>query len=338
MSSRICKGLIFASWVYLGILFTWLGFNILTGDRFVIIALLGFLAIYFFFPLLLVMLVAIACKNRWLGAGFLVGVLAFAWLWGAQFMPSTEPNPDDQPSLKVMTFNVLAWHNYVKPILETIRIENPDIVFLQELNNNLALTLQNDLLQSYPYQELVPADNPTGIGVISKFPIRPSDVKLPHRWIGGPQVLHMEWDNQQFTIVNMHMFSTTGIFPLNRAKRSFRLREQQARLLVDLARRADSLIIAGDANASNTSTAYRIITAELSDAFVEAGFGLGHTFPGSEVQGTDRPKIGGWYVPRWLSRIDYIFYSADWSAVSAHTAVIDGVSDHRGVVAELVKD
>jgi endonuclease/exonuclease/phosphatase (EEP) superfamily protein YafD len=34
-------------------------------------------------------------------------------------------------------------------------------------------------------------------------------------------------------------------------------------------------------------------------------------------------------------RIDYIFHSSHWSTVDAHTAPFDGVSDHRGVVAEL---
>jgi endonuclease/exonuclease/phosphatase family metal-dependent hydrolase len=58
-------------------------------------------------------------------------------------------------------------------------------------------------------------------------------------------------------------------------------------------------------------------------------------FPGSTVPGSDRPKIGGWYVPRWLARIDYVFYSDHWTAVEARMAQIDGVSDHRGVVAVL---
>ena len=137
----ICKVLTAASWIYLVILFTWLGFNILTGDRFVIIALIGLLAVYLFFPLLLILLAAIVCKNRWLGVGFLVGALAFFWLWGAQFIPRSLQNPEYQPTLTVMTYNVLAWHNHIEPILDTIQAENPDIVFLQELNTDLAKVL-----------------------------------------------------------------------------------------------------------------------------------------------------------------------------------------------------
>ena len=335
----ICRVLTAASWIYLVILFTWLGFNIFTGDRFVIIALIGFLAVYLFFPLLLVLLAAIACKNRWLGVGFLVGALAFLWLWGAQLLPRTPGNPGDQQTLTVMTYNVLAWHDHYEPILDTIQAENPDILFLQELNTDLAKVLEQDLIQTYPHQELVPADNPTGIGVISKYPIRSIGEDLPHhRWLGGPQVLQLEWNDQLIMSVNFHMFSTTGVFPLGQAEKSFRLREQQAGLLTDLARRSGSIIMAGDANTSPTSEAYRTITSELADSFRQAGFGLGHTFPGSDLPESDRPHIGDWYVPRWMSRIDYVFYSNDWSAISANTAKIDGVSDHRGVVTELIQN
>ncbi len=191
--------------------------------------------------------------------------------------------------------------------------------------------LVRDLHRSFGEIEAV-----DGIGVISKYPIRSMGEDLPHhRWLGGPQVLQLEWDEQAHLIVNIHMFSTTGVFPLNQAEESFRIREGQARLLADLARRSDSLIMAGDFNASPTSDAYRIIVNELADAFRQAGFGLGHTFPGSDIPESDRPHIGEWYVPRWMSRIDYVFHSDDWVTISARTARIDGVSDHRGVVSVL---
>jgi endonuclease/exonuclease/phosphatase family metal-dependent hydrolase len=76
--------------------------------------------------------------------------------------------------------------------------------------------------------------------------------------------------------------------------------------------------------------------APLHDTWQEAGFGFGHTFPGSDIPGSSRPKFGNWYVPQWLTRIDYVFVSSHWGVSSASMAQFDGVSDHRGVVAELV--
>jgi endonuclease/exonuclease/phosphatase (EEP) superfamily protein YafD len=325
-------------WIYLGLLFLWLGFNIFANEQFTLIALINYLAVYLFLPLFILLIIAIACRNWYLGIGFLVGLLVFLLLWGAQFTPRISRISTGQPTLTVMTYNVLAWHNYIDPILDTIKFENPDILLLQELNTNLANALQVELSDIYPYQVLQAVDNPTGIGVISKYPLRPTGEELPARWIGGPQVLEVEWNDQLITLVNFHMTPTTGVFPLDRAALSIRLRQQEAHLLADLACRSDSVIMAGDANTTTLSKAYQVITSELYDGYRVAGFGLGHTFPGSDIPGSDRPHIGKWYVPPWLARIDYVFYSDDWAAVSANTASFDGVSDHRGVVVELIRN
>ncbi|UCD42399.1 MAG: endonuclease/exonuclease/phosphatase family protein [Chloroflexota bacterium] len=332
-----CQDLVAVAGAYLLILFSWLGVYLATGDRFTVIALLNFVAIFLFVPLALVLLVAITCKSRWLGIGFIIGAAALLWFWGDLFIPRINRNPTTEPTLSVMTYNVLAWHNQYGPILDTIRAENPDVLLLQELNTGLANILQNDLIDAYPYQVLVPVDNPEGIGVISKFPIQPSELTLPQLWAGGPQVLDLDWRGEQITLVNFHMFPTTSILPLDEVDRSIRFREQEAQILAGLANQSESAIMGGDANTTSLSDAYKTITSVLVDAYRSAGFGLGHTFPGSTIPGSDRPHIGWLYVPAWVMRIDYVFHTPDWITVSARTARIDDVSDHRGVIVELAK-
>jgi vancomycin resistance protein VanJ len=330
-----CQDLVAVAGAYLLILFAWLGLFLSTGDRFTVIALINFIAVYLFFPLVLVLIVAIVCKSRWLGIGFIVGSLAFLWFWGDLFLPRFNQNTSSGPTLTVMTYNVLAWHNHYDAILETIRAENPDILLLQELNHSLASILQNDLSDEYPYQVLEPVDNPEGIGVVSKFPIRQSEVSLPRLWAGGPQILELDWNGDEIMLVNIHMTPTNGILPLDEVEESIRSREREAHLLAGLASQSDSVIMAGDANSSPLSDTYHTITAELSDSFRGAGFGLGHTFPGSTIPESDRPHIGRLFVPPWMMRIDYIFLSDDWTTFSARTARFDGVSDHRGVIVEI---
>ena len=92
----------------------------------------------------------------------------------------------------------------------------------------------------------------------------------------------------------------------------------------------------GDANTTDLSAAYHNVTGTLGDAWREAGFGFGHTFPGAQNDFSSRPAIAGWDVPQWMVRIDYVFHSQEFAAIEAHTAQPDGVSDHRGVVARLV--
>lgn len=330
-----CSVLVAASWIYLVLFFSWLLFYLLTGDRFLFVALVNYLTVYLFYPLLLVLLAAIFCQKRIFWVGFLIGGLVFLWFFGAQFMPRINQDRSQDPTLRVMTYNVLAHHDHTGPILATIRAEDPDILAMQELNFNLAEAIKHELDEVYPYQVLEPRDRPTGIGIFSKFPIRSTGEKLPLRWIGGPQVLELEWNGEKVTLVNFHMTPTTGIFPIEEQVQRFRSREAEARLLADLARRSGSVILAGDANMSPLSDAYQIVSTALVDSYRQAGFGLGHTFPGSDIPESDRPQIAGWYVPTWLARIDYIFHSHDWQTISSRTARIDGVSDHRGVVSVL---
>lgn len=331
----LCFILLTASWTYLTALFIWLILHRLTGDRLVIVSLLEFLAVYLFFPLPVLFGITLLCRSRALAIGAFIGALAFIWHWGALFTPRLEsPNPRGHP-LAIMTFNVLAWHDFTEPILETIRHEDADVVFIQELNANLARALKAELSDVYPYQILEPIDDPRGIGTISKYPIRVNGRRLMGHWVGAPQILEMEWEGRTVTLVNFHMTSMTAITPRSMVLDTLRWRAIEAQQLANLATQSTPAILAGDANCTSWSRPYRILTSELIDSWQEAGFGLGHTFPGSDIPGSDRPHLGDWYVPQWLARIDYIFHTEEWETLSARLAQVDGVSDHRGVIAVL---
>lgn len=330
-----CRLLVAVCWLYITMLLAWLVAYLATGDRYGYIGLATLVADNFFFPLPLVALLALACRARRLWVGIALAALAFIWLWGGHFYPRSRPAQASEPALTVMTYNVLAWHDHVQPVLATIRFENADIVFLQELNNGLAAALQNELAEEYPYQVLQPLNNPSGIGIISKIPISETNIRLPSNWIGGPIVVTATWQGQAITLVDFHMYPTTRIASPAATERVLRTREAQARLLVEAAQANSPMILGGDANTVPLSDSYQILTGELQDSWREAGFGLGHTFPGSTIPESDRPHLGSWYVPAWLARIDYIFHTRQWETVSARLAQFDQVSDHRGVVAVL---
>ena len=75
----------------------------------------------------------------------------------------------------------------------------------------------------------------------------------------------------------------------------------------------------------------------MHDAWREAGWGFGHTFPGEPTpeRGGSRPVLLGVPVPTWLVRIDYIFHSDALVTIAARVGPGDGDSDHRPVVATL---
>ncbi|MDH5507195.1 MAG: hypothetical protein OEZ02_08245, partial [Anaerolineae bacterium] len=183
-------------------------------------------------------------------------------------------------------------------------------------------------------------DDVIGIGTLSKYPIRLTGEQLPLVWVGVPQVMALEWGNQTVHMVNFHMWAT-HIARAELLEENFRDREAQAAVLVKYVERVNGpVIVAGDANTTSLNTAYKILASSMADTWARAGFGMGHTFPGSDLPGSSRPRIGKWMAPQWFARIDYLFVSDDWVTTEAYLAPFDGVSDHRGVVARisLVRD
>ena len=333
------------SWLYLALLAAWFTLNLLTGDRFALIGLITLLAVYLFVPLPAIGLAALVFRRPALGAGALAGGLVVVWIWGGLFLPPPAVPAAPGPALRVLTFNVLATHNQWQPLAATIQAADADVVMLQELNPAHAAELQAALGEKYPYAVLEPRPNATGIGVLSKYPLAPAPPGqgLPEEaaglaWIGGPQVLTLTWEGETVTLVNFHMRSTPRVRNLARVAADFQQRNQQARILAEIGRRPGPVILAGDANSVPLSDAHRILTTTLYDAWQAAGFGLGHTFPSrSTVPGSDRVQIGEWYVPPWLARIDYVFHNAYWQTAAARLATVDGVSDHRGLMVELIR-
>ncbi len=209
-------------------------------------------------------------------------------------------------------------------------------VLLQELTPSVAAAIRRELAGEFPYQIVDPGVGAEGLGVIARYPLRPTGQRLPGTWVGTPQVLELDVSGTTVTLVNFHASSTVLAGPAL-LEGQVRERERQAQTIVAfVAAHPGPLIAAGDLNATDQSTAYAWITRVLRDAWREAGWGLGHTFPGAASPGSSRPTLAGILVPMWLVRIDYVFHSPHWQAVWARLGPWDGRSDHRPVVAQLI--
>jgi endonuclease/exonuclease/phosphatase (EEP) superfamily protein YafD len=87
------------------------------------------------------------------------------------------------------------------------------------------------------------------------------------------------------------------------------------------------LILGGDGNTTAFSSEMRSVHAVLRDAWDEAGYGLGATFPGPWRRSG---KLGPWM------RIDYILHDGAFDAVSAKRVEDAAGAGHYPVMAELV--
>lgn len=330
-ADRFSRALLALVWLYLAGLFSWLTAFLLRGDWHGLLTPLNALAHLLFLPLPLALLAGLIYRHKMLLAGGMLAALASLYFWGGLFLPGPQRAaaalPVDTPTLRVLTYNLFGYNFETRAVAAVIRAENPDVAVFQELNPAMAAAFLAELGDAYPYQLLDGRTGVTGMGVISKIPVQPAAEQLPLEWVGVPQALDLTWQGQVVRLVNFHMVTPGRLSPASLQQR-YTHRQQQAAALVAYARQAGvPVITAGDANSASLNDAYRTITAGgLRDAWQEAGFGLGFTFP----------RHLGIFAPAWMTRIDHIFVSPEWGLAGVHLADSAGGSDHRALLVELI--
>lgn len=332
--SRLVTLIVALAYLYcLGVI-GWAGFYFAFHDRWWWLFVLNSFALYFFFPLPVLIVVALLVRRGtlWLGAGvvFALGV----YLFGGLLLPTVKANTSDAPTVTVMTYNMLGYNERPASAIAALRESNADIIALQELNPIQAAAIDKELSVEYPHRVLVPQPRVSGMGIISRYPLTRVNASLPGRWVGPPLVVRASLDSGSTTVITFHAIPPTGSKLLSNDV--IREREQQMQTLTNFAAAQSTPVIAlGDLNATDRSEAYAVATRVFADSWRSAGWGFGHTFPGAASFGSSRPRIFDVPVPKWLIRIDYVFHSAGWRTLDARLGPWDGISDHRPVVAEL---
>jgi len=319
--------------LYFATLFLWAGLRIFAWDRWGWVFLLNILSPFLFYPLPVVALIAMFVRRRktWIatGAAFIVLVVSF----GELLLPKIPRHPRSETSLRVMSYNVYGFSPDPDVVVRTVLAAKPDIVAFQELFPAVAEQLHLQLAELYPYQVLDPKADVFGMGIISRDPIAPANEGLPGQWIGTPQVVSLELGQASVTLINFHAYAPNfaGQDFRSRVARldwSIRQQQRQAEALAEFAaHRPQPLLVLGDLNAADQTRAYSIARRVLGDAWNEVGWGFGPTFSLHDLFGTASPL--------WAARVDHIFHSSHWRALSAQLGTWDGQSDHRPVIAQL---
>jgi endonuclease/exonuclease/phosphatase (EEP) superfamily protein YafD len=302
---------------------------------------------YLFAPLLLTLPLSWLARSRVARLSTLATLALFLSLYGAFFSPGrlqTADPPDD--NVIVMTFNLGYGRAPAEDVVRAIRQEDADLVTLQEVAPWVAWQLQRELADEYPYMQLAPTRARTAL--LSRYPIRdsqwfrPAGMKRP--------VLQATLDlpglagtpargpgeaapapASGVTVLVVHPrspgLSWLGDWPLPTGLYD----GWQDREMAELARRVRALegpvLVMGDFNMTDQTRGYAHMSAVLKDAYREAGWGFGFTFPHGL-------RLGRWPVPGPLVRIDYVFHSSEWQAEWARVGCGSG-SDHCYVVAGL---
>lgn len=311
--------------LYLALLLGWGLLYLTIPDRWWWLFMVTSAAPWLFPPLAGILPLALALRRRiyWLRAG--AGLLLGAVLLGGELLPRTHHvTAVSGLQLSLMSFNVYGGNPTPARVVTAIAASGADLVALQELSPEMGAAIAHDLAATYPYRLLNPQPGVFGMGLLSRYPLRPLATLPGENWFGTPQVVALDLDGQEVIVVNVH--ALPPLVSVNQSHtEGVRERERQAEAIVALAaERGEPLLALGDFNSNPHHRPYQIIRALLGDAW-EAQGGLGFTWPAPDSSG----------LPLSLIRIDYIFHSAHWAPLSASLGVEGAGSDHLPLQATL---
>ena len=242
-------------------------------------------------------------------------LLALSLLLSCSGMLSAESNP-----LVIITYNIhhgQGTDNMIdlERIASIIRGLNPDIVCLQEVDRNLPRTDHVDMPRVFaeklgmnvvfePNYQFDGGDY--GNATFTRLPIVKSrNVVLPNPVSAEPRgclIVTVEWQNKQIDVMNTHL-GLNG-------------QERLAQAEAIIAELSDCpVILTGDMNENATAPGMKILSKHLGDSFDATTATTRATIP------ADAP----------IRRIDYIFLSKHWKALSSlitHDDVTRVASDH----------
>ena len=300
--------------------------RLIIGERWSLVELANSLMPNPLLPLFIAVPILLVLRRwRW-SLIYTPALILFTVQYGPLLLPNVSDAPISVPHLRVLTYNLGSVVEDVEHTADVIRAADAHIVALQELLSPVALRLQRELADLYPYRALHPTDNyARGVGLLSKYPIL-DDVYLDQIILGGQQTRIALAADTTITVLNVHPVAPAArLFGLESA-----LRSQEISYALDRAAQVtDPLLLVGDFNTTDQTDEYARIAARYRDAFRVSGTGFGATFP-------NFTRFA--YRLRWLPpiiRIDYVFYDANWQAISAYTLGDHGGSDHYPVLAEL---
>jgi vancomycin resistance protein VanJ len=267
----------------------------------------------------------------------LVALLPLTFDYAPLVLPQSPPPQQQGVPLRVMTVN-LVWQNAdVASVSDAVAREQPDVLAVQELGTAMAQPLADALRDRFPYQTLAPLDVPQGLGMFSRVAfdaVQPADIGPgPGPCQCQAVTLRPSDSSVLVQIVNAHPVAPdVGLRRLGAFVVPVSFNDQhdapgRGALLQRIDEREMPLLVVGDLNTSDRQPYYRALRARLDDAFVDAGWGFGWTFPS--------PPMATLPIPFPLVRIDYVLHSAEWRTRAAWTGYLPS-SDHRYVVADLI--
>jgi endonuclease/exonuclease/phosphatase (EEP) superfamily protein YafD len=267
---------------------------------------------------------------RWLVLWLAPGMIAFVWWYAPAWLPKA-PAHAKGVEFTAVTYNVLGHLADPEQTFAVIRDTDADLIALEELRPTLQAKLRNDLSDRYPYQVSKVVQGYDGLALLSRFPILESEISLEidfeHIDLDTPRYLRAVVDIQGRPVAVYVLHPATPAWytrHLDGIPLEYDDTHLQAHITAavkKISAETFPVLLLCDCNGTPRSRQYRMLDGILDEAFGARGWGLGLSHP---------------VEPFPLVRIDYIWYTGQFTALDARVWPESGSSDHYPVWGRLV--
>lgn len=300
-----------------------------------------------------------ARRSRTIHAHYFLFYLACLGLilnYGPQLFPSIPGvRRAGAAPLKILDYNISStlYGERRTPLFELIQRENPDLIFIQEINSSDQKLFRRRLGERYPYQLWADRfENYNGGAILSRMPFKEEhniDLGTPYM-SGHTNINHavIRLRGEEVHLFNGHLYPAGHAFlqlifgkrtlesSLAQTRLAYQRRMAEAEQLEQLVGRIKApVIVAGDFNDTPNSPLYRRFDATLQNAFATAGWGLGTTWGHYNLKGSFPPSLR--FILFDFLRIDQLFASHQFRILEARVIPL-AISDHKPQVVRLSLD
>lgn len=318
-------------------------FWMISGERFFFVNIFVSLMPGIFYPIPVILLIALWLRSRRTVAFVIAPIIAFLILYLPVFLPRTMPVTEGT-EIFLLTYNLRASNSNTEALDAILADADADIVSLQEVSFEIADYVENQWIDGYPYQIRFTVEDESpdyenelflfisdvsqyaGRMILSRYPIVDSEI-VPSS-VGTTLYVRAEIDinGRNLTVYNVHLpppLPANSIFNTD-------ARHQGLINVLDSVQSEDAILM-GDFNMTDQSEDYNLISGQYTDVFSTVQSGFGTTW----ANGNNLSPIL-FFLPS-IIRIDYMFATDSISPQSAKV-IYGGVSDHYPLYTEIVLD
>lgn len=262
---------------------------------------------------ILALLFAVVRRRGWFVL-MLAVTLVDLWPVAPWYMPGRPAAAAAVAQLKLLSANVWSGNRDTDRLLQLVRAEAPDIVFLQEVTDRWAPAL-DALADGYPYRYVVPRSDNFGVALLARQPFLSIEaIDTPP--LDRPSLIaEFEFGGRRVSFIGTHPMPPLGAL-------GFDARNRQLAAVADLAAGIDEpLILTGDLNTTMWGGHFRQFVAASGLADARHGFGIVPTWPAE--------------FPPAMIPIDHCLVSRDFAILDFRAGARIG-SDHLPIIVSLV--